>query len=391
MELADEKGNLSRLSVGTSAHFGGRFLYQFAKSFLFRLSPERAHHVTIALLSKFPRAASILSKDLPFTPRLAQKLWDLPFPHPVGLAAGLDKNGVAIDGFLMCGFSFVEVGTITPKPQEGNPLPRLFRLLQDGALINRMGFNNYGSKALATAVVQHQEEGIIGINLGKNKSTPNEEAVSDYLTCLEDVFDVADYFVLNVSSPNTPGLRDLQSEASLVPLVKTLLAARNQLYAERSHRNSSARPCPPVLLKLAPDLSDESILTIGHALKLVGIDGFIASNTTLSRDGLASPHQREVGGLSGRPLRTRSTEVIRLLYEATGGTIPIIGSGGIFNAWDAYEKIRAGASLIQIYTGFIYQGPALIQDIHSGLNELLQQDGYASITDAIGIDVLLHK
>lgn len=362
-------------------------MYRFAKSVFFRMSAERAHHLAIAALSKFPRSSRLMTQNFTPSPRLQQQLWHLKFPHPVGLAAGLDKNGVAIDGLFSCGFSFVEVGTVTPKAQPGNPSPRLFRLLEDEALINRMGFNNEGSQSLADAVRKHRSPGIVGINLGKNKVTSNDAAVEDYLKCLLDVIDIADYLVINVSSPNTPGLRDLQSEASLIPLVRTLIQARDRYFANEKNASQSTHPIPPMFLKLAPDLPNESIQAIGKELKNTGIDGFIATNTTLARDGLQSTRQGEVGGLSGRPLHARSTEVIRILYEATEGAIPIIGSGGIFNAEDAYEKIRAGASLIQIYTGFIYRGPSLIREVVLGIDDFLQRDGLATIQDAVGIDV----
>lgn len=358
-------------------------MYSLLRPLLFSMSPERAHHVALAVLAQAPAASRWIAAPPPVLPSLRQTLWNMPFPHPVGLAAGLDKNAIAVDGLLSLGFAFVEVGTVTPKPQPGNRRPRLFRLREDEALINRMGFNNDGVDALVDRLRRRKHSGVVGVNLGKNKITPNELAVADYLTCLTAALPTADYIVINVSSPNTPGLRDLQGEATLLPLAAQVVEARNRLVSAGRCRPGKF---PPVLVKLAPDLSNEAVAALGPALVAVGVDGFVATNTTIARHGLQSPIKHEAGGLSGRPLQSRSTEVIRLLYRAVSGRVPIIGSGGIFTADDAYAKIRAGASLVQIYTGFIYKGPGIIREICVGIADRLRRDGFETLTDAIGVD-----
>ncbi|GMA49570.1 dihydroorotate dehydrogenase (quinone) [Alicyclobacillus contaminans] len=360
-------------------------MYSWIRPLLFRLPPETAHRLTLHSLSRFPRLTDLAARSLPPAPELAQKLWNRTFPHPVGLAAGLDKDAVAVNGLLRCGFSFLEVGTVTPQPQPGNPTPRLFRLLEDEALINRMGFNNRGVDVVYQNLLKRKHPGIIGVNIGKNKWTVNEEAQTDYVTLVDRLYRVADYFTINVSSPNTPGLRDLQSEHHLLPLVQAVLQARKRQAALHEDR---VRPhWVPVLVKLAPDLPNEQLAALAVQLQAAGVDGLIATNTTVARGGLTSAYQRETGGLSGRPLRRRSTEVISLLYRATDGRLPIIGSGGIFDADDAYEKIQAGASLIQVYTGFIYRGPALVGDIVRGLQQRLAAEGFANIAEAVGSKV----
>jgi dihydroorotate dehydrogenase len=339
------------------------------------MSAERAHTTTLRLLSTCPQLVRLAAPHIEAPASLHQQIWGLSFPHPVGLAAGLDKNAEAIPGWFACGFSFAEVGTVTPMPQPGNPQPRLFRLREDQALINRMGFNNHGVTEMRKHLAQRRPGYVVGVNLGKNKWTPNESAVDDYVTLITHVGTLADYFVINVSSPNTPGLRDLQSEEALIPLVQTILERRDELGSR-----------PPVLVKLSPDLPDSALTDLAKALMTCGVDGFIATNTTIARNELCSPNAGESGGLSGRPLAQRSTDVIRLLHQATQGTVPIIGCGGIFSAQDAYQKIRAGAHLVQVYTGFIYRGPRIVKDIVDGLDELLRQDGYAHVRDAIGVD-----
>lgn len=361
-------------------------MYPFVRSILFRMEPELAHNVTLQALSYFPSAPRLMTPRVPYIKSLDQSLWGMRFPHPIGLAAGLDKNGIAVDGLMECGFSFIEVGTVTPRPQPGNEKPRMFRLRSDQALINRMGFNNRGAAALKRELLHRTRKGIVGVNLGKNKTTPNELAATDYLQSLQTLFPVSDYIVINVSSPNTPGLRDLQNEETLVPLAKSVLLERNRL--SETTKASGKYHHPPVLVKLAPDLADEAIQILGQELVSVGIDGFIATNTTVLRNDLQSHFQREQGGLSGKPLGSRSTEVIRLLAQATNRKIPIIGSGGIFSVEDAYQKIRAGAALLQIYTGFIYEGPMLVHRLMRGLAERLRQDGFSSIVEAIGTDLL---
>jgi dihydroorotate dehydrogenase len=353
-------------------------VYRLLRPILFRIDPEAAHHLTLAVVSRVPWAAGLAVGNVREHPSLRQSLWGRAFAHPVGLAAGLDKNAVAVPALFRCGFSFVEVGTVTPRPQPGNPKPRLFRLPADEALINRMGFNNDGAVAVAGRVRRWRGMGVIGVNLGKNKVTPNERAQDDYLTLVQVFAPLADYLVINVSSPNTPGLRDLQTQEHLLPLVQAVSAARDR-FALADRR-------PPLLVKLSPDLADADLEDLAIALEQAGVDGLIATNTTITRPALTTPDVQETGGLSGRPLRQRATEVIRLLYRATGGRLPIIGSGGVMSADDAYEKIRAGASLVQVYTGFIYRGPRLVREMVDGLAERLARDGFTHIREAIGAD-----
>ncbi|MCL6632395.1 MAG: dihydroorotate dehydrogenase (quinone) [Alicyclobacillus herbarius] len=356
-------------------------MYSLLRRVLFRLDPELAHKITLHTLSLMPSVARLFASSPSPAPQLSQTLWGYKFSHPVGLAAGLDKDGIAIDGLLACGFSFLEVGTVTPRPQPGNAKPRLFRLREDEALINRMGFNNQGAASLRKNLLRRRRRGIIGVNCGRNKTTPNELAAEDYLLSMETVYPLADYIVINVSSPNTPGLRDLQAEESLLPLAETVLRKRDELYQAS---NALAAHRPPVLVKLSPDLADDALVQLAKRLTEIGIDGLIATNTTIRRDGLSSVHQSESGGLSGKPLRSRSTQVVSLLYQAIGQTVPIIGCGGVSSAFDAYEKICAGASLIQIYTGFIYQGPGLVRNIVEELPTLLERDGFDHLRQAVG-------
>ncbi|MCF8566082.1 quinone-dependent dihydroorotate dehydrogenase [Alicyclobacillus tolerans] len=357
-------------------------MYSLLRPLLFRLDPEFAHKLVLHSMALMPSLGRLASSSFDASPTLNQTLWNLKFPHPIGLAAGLDKDGIAIDGLLSCGFSFIEVGTVTPKPQPGNATPRLFRLLEDQALINRMGFNNQGAAKLAENVRRRRKRGVVGVNLGKNKTTPNEQAASDYLALLDALYPLPDYVVINVSSPNTPGLRDLQTEESLIPLAKSVLARRDEQY--ESYRDRVRPHKTPVLVKLAPDLTNEALSAVAQGLLDIGIDGFIATNTTLSREGISSAHSHESGGLSGKPLKKRSTEVIRILYQATRGRVPIVGSGGVFDADDAYEKVCAGANLVQVYTGFIYRGPQIVGSIVTGLEKRLRQDGFSSIQEAVG-------
>lgn len=332
-------------------------MYSLIKRFLFLFPPEKAHHLTFFFL-KLPGISTLLqllyrAPD----PRLKRKLFGLDFPGPVGLAAGLDKNALAYEAFGNMGFGFVEVGTLTPKAQPGNEKPRLFRLLADEALINRMGFNNDGAETARLRLLKRKKGLIIGGNIGKNKLTPNEKATEDYQYCFTTLFDVVDYFVVNVSSPNTPGLRALQDKEPLTQLLNSVQALNK----------AKAKP-KPVLLKIAPDLTNEQLNDIIEIVRTTGIDGVIATNTTIQRDGLhtttAELENIGAGGLSGKPLRQRSTEVIRYLKEKSGNAFPVIGVGGIHSAADAMEKLKAGADLLQLYTGFIYEGPKLIRDIH---------------------------
>lgn len=352
-------------------------MYPLIRKLLFRIQPEQAHRLTIHLVSAWPGAVRLTAGRFTPSPTLAQTVCGLHFPHPIGLAAGLDKNAEAVDGWFHCGFSFAEVGTVTPLPQPGNPQPRLFRLPVDEALINRMGFNNDGAGRMKKRLANRRRQGIVGVNLGKNKVTPNDAAANDYVTLIDHLGALADYLVINVSSPNTPGLRDLQSESALVPLVEQVLARRNELDRR-----------PPVFVKLAPDLADEAIDPLANALVQAGVDGLIATNTTVSRVGLTSALASEPGGLSGRPLESRSTDFVKRLYRVTRGGVPIIGSGGVFTPLDAYRKIRAGARLVQVYTGFIYRGPGLVKELVEGLTDLLHRDGFAHLEDAVGVDAL---
>ncbi|MET3979308.1 dihydroorotate dehydrogenase [Mucilaginibacter sp. UYP25] len=339
-------------------------MYQLLKPLLFRFDPENVHYFVTRNLRRFNRfpGGTALSKALwgVDDKRLEREIFGLKFKNPVGLAAGFDKNAELISEMGNLGFGFVEVGTVTPLPQPGNDKPRMFRLPEDEALINRMGFNNHGVDVAAERIAAYrkglkpgQQPLIIGGNIGKNKVTPNEDAVSDYIKCFDRLFDVVDYFVVNVSSPNTPGLRELQEKAPLMHILNTL-----------QQRNSKGGISRPVLLKIAPDLTNEQLNDIADIVKQTGIAGIIATNTTISREGLISKHKGETGGLSGSPLTKRSTEVIRYLYKRSGGSFPIIGVGGIHSAEDAMDKIAAGASLVQLYTGFIYEGPALIGRIN---------------------------
>ena len=291
-------------------------------------------------------------------PSLERELFGLKFPNPVGLAAGFDKQASFYKEFSSLGFGFIEVGTITPKPQDGNPQPRMFRLTADEALINRMGFNNGGLEMARENLMNRDRSFIIGGNIGKNKVTPNEDATDDYLKCFHALHDLVDYFVVNVSSPNTPGLRELQDKEPLTKLLATLKTENLKIDQPK-----------PILLKIAPDLTDEQLDDIVAIVADTKIDGVIATNTTISRDGLKSPEslKNEAGGVSGKPVRVRSTEVIKYLHDKSNGSFPIIGVGGIHSAEDALEKLDAGASLVQIYTGFIYEGPELIKSINKAL------------------------
>lgn len=294
-------------------------------------------------------------------PSLQRTIWGITFPNPVGLAAGFDKDAKFTDPLACLGFGFIEIGTLTPRPQSGNPKPRLFRLPADNALINRMGFNNDGVVAAVERLRKRKEKVIIGGNIGKNKDTPNEQAADDYEKCFLALYDVVDYFVVNVSSPNTPGLRALQDKEPLTQLLSRLQMLNKQKGGMK-----------PLLLKIAPDLTNGQLDDIIDIVRTTGLDGLVSSNTTISRDGLATPKADVeaigLGGLSGAPIRQRATDVIRYIHKNSNGSIPIIASGGIFTAADAREKLDAGASLVQVYTGFIYEGPAIAKNICNGLS-----------------------
>ncbi|SBV36231.1 dihydro-orotate oxidase, FMN-linked [uncultured Stenotrophomonas sp.] len=329
-------------------------MYPLARPFLFTLDAERAHGLGLGALDLAWRTGT--------TPLLAGRIEALPtkllgleFPNPVGLAAGLDKNGEHIDALFALGFGFVEIGTITPRPQAGNPKPRMFRLPQHLAIINRMGFNNAGVDALVKNVERsRRRKGPLGINIGKNKDTPNEEALSDYLHCMERVYPLADYITVNISSPNTAGLRELQEEQALRRLVAGLREAQERLAGVHGRR-------VPMLVKIAPDLNENDIDAAARVLAELDVDGVIATNTTINRDGVEShPHATQAGGLSGAPLMPQSTFVLRRLRARLPERIPLVGVGGIQSGADAVAKMAAGASLVQCYSGLIYRGPALV-------------------------------
>jgi dihydroorotate dehydrogenase len=347
----------------------------FYKKYIFpnltRFDPEKVHYVVMDILKiacNIPLMPGILrlifeKKDT----RLERNIFGLHFKNPVGLAAGFDKNGVWTDQLSNLGFGFIEIGTVTPKPQVGNDKPRLFRLKPDEALINRMGFNNEGSIEAANNLRKRRSKMIIGGNIGKNKLTDNDDAVIDYLKAFNDLYQVVDYFVVNVSSPNTPGLRDLQEKEPLKYILKIL---------ERDNGRKS-KP-KPILLKIAPDLTNEQLDDVIEIVKETRIAGVIATNTTISREGLVSDNEivseMGAGGLSGKPLTDRSTEVIRYLSEKSNKAFHIIGVGGIYNAQDAIDKLKAGASLVQVYSGFIYEGPSIVKNICEGILKDIQKN-----------------
>ncbi len=326
---------------------------------LFLFDPEKVHHFTFSVLriaNKIPVVSNIIRSCYVIEDkRLEREVFGLKFKNPVGLAAGFDKDAKLYQELSNFGFGFIEIGTLTPKPQDGNPKKRLFRLKEDSGIINRMGFNN-GGVFEAVERLKKNKNVLIGGNIGKNKVTPNEEAISDYEICFEALYDAVDYFVVNVSSPNTPNLRALQDKEPLTKLLQTL-----------QNKNQAKSQPKPILLKIAPDLTNEQLLDIIDIVKTTHIAGVIATNTTIARENLRSENQKETGGLSGKPLTARSTEVIRFLSEKSNKAFPIIGVGGIHSPEDALEKLEAGASLIQLYTGFIYEGPQLIKRINKRL------------------------
>lgn len=337
-------------------------LYHTARKCLFRLNAETAHEVTLVGL-RIAEKLGILATLAGEFPEDPVEILGLKFPNRVGLAAGMDKEADTIDAFGRLGFGFVEVGTLTPRPQPGNDKPRLFRLIPNRAIINRMGFNNSGIDSGVEHVKKAEYKGVIGINIGKNKITPNEDAAMDYLACLSAAWPVADYIAVNFSSPNTPGLRDLQQADSATSLLASLKAEASNLCQETG-RNV------PLFMKVAPDLTDSQITELSHVFLDEGLDGLIATNTTLARTGVEEHRwSNQAGGLSGAPLTRRSTEVIQAFAAELGGKIPIIGVGGIMCAQDAVDKIKAGASLVQLYTGFVYNGPPLIVDCVRAMRE----------------------
>ncbi|HSY17719.1 MAG TPA: quinone-dependent dihydroorotate dehydrogenase [Candidatus Acidoferrales bacterium] len=351
---------------------------------LFRQDSEIAHNQAVNSLALLSRDDCLLAcvKKIYGAPELPTEVFGLKFPNPVGLAAGMDKHASAVPGWAALGFGFCELGGVTWHSQEGNPKPRMFRAIPDEAVINRMGFNNSGAEAVAQKLSDWKESGCwpahpVGINLGKSKITPLENAAGDYANSFRTLRDLADFFVVNVSSPNTPNLRQLQDKAALNGIFQALQALNN----------SQAGP-KPILVKVAPDLSISALDEIVELVKPCKIAGIVATNTTISRpstdDSALKKIYAETGGLSGKPLRMYSTEIVRHLYKQTGGQVPIIGVGGIFSAEDAWEKITAGASLVQCYTGLVYEGPALAGKIVRGLNRKLDEAGYKNIRQAVG-------
>ena len=339
-------------------------MYKIIRSLLFYVQPEKAHHITASILNivfKIPGTRILWRSFFSVKDkRLEKKVFGITFPNPVGLAAGFDKDAKIFEDLAECGFGFIEIGTLTPKAQSGNPKPRLFRLKQDEAIINRMGFNNEGVEIAVERLKNRTSNVIIGGNIGKNKVTENDNAIEDYKICFHALFNYVDYFVVNVSSPNTPGLRDLQEKEPLLKIL-SLLMEENKSYSSPK----------PILLKIAPDLTNGQLDDIIEIVKESKIAGVIATNTTISRDGLKeskdSVDSIGAGGLSGKPVRCRSTEVIRYLSINSNKSFPIIGVGGIHSAEDALEKLNAGADLVQLYTGFIYEGPSLIKRINKAI------------------------
>jgi dihydroorotate dehydrogenase len=344
-------------------------MYDILRPLLFKLDAETAHRATLYALGVAQRSnfAHWIAKppaDLP------TKVFGITFPNPVGLAAGLDKNAEHLDALDALGFGFIEVGTVTPKPQSGNDRPRLFRLPRHEAIINRMGFNNDGVDALVRNVRRSSYHGVLGINIGKNKDTPNEKAVSDYLLCLTRVYELASYVTVNISSPNTQGLRDLQEEATLRRFISVLREAQERLGSQHGRRK-------PMLLKIAPDLGEAELDAIAEVLLHTGIDGVVCSNTTIDHAAVADdPHGNEVGGLSGKPLFDRSTAVLAGMRRRLQGRVPLIGVGGILDGSDAAEKLEMGASLVQLYSGLIYRGPQLVAEC---VNEIRRQREAADV------------
>ena len=356
---------------------------------LFRLPPESVHEFALHSLSVAlgsETARRFARRRLQSEPFGKIQRFGLEFRNPVGLAAGFDKNGTAAQALAALGFGFIEVGSVTADTQPGNPRPRLFRLPRDRALINRAGFNNCGAAQLAENIRRRRPECVLGVNIGKSRDTAIENAIPDYIASFDAIYDIADYIAINVSSPNTPNLRELQRPEMLTELLRNLQQRNDEL----ANRNSPRQP-KPLLLKIAPDLTEPEIESIVDIATRLNIAGLIATNTTVSRDGLqTTPLEVEAcgeGGLSGAPLRKRSNEVIALIYRLTRGETPIIGVGGVFNAEDAWEKICAGASLIQLYTGFIYEGPGVARRINEGLAVILQHEGFGSLDEAVGCRV----
>ena len=380
------------------------YLYRQLRPLLFAGDAEKVHErmlTSVEFISKIPGFLPLLrSLFLEDNPLLRTQLFDKTLNNPIGLAAGFDKDGRIHPALFALGFGFVEIGTVTPRPQEGNPRPRLFRLKEDHAVINRMGFNNQGAWKMAERLVANTlkiksadadifelsedypaniASGMLGINIGKNKDTSLEKATDDYVSALSTLHPFAEYFTLNISSPNTEDLRNLQEKEALRILLDSVCARRDEL--DRNHSRNT-----PLLVKLAPDLDGDALENSVHVIQEFSIQGVIVTNTTVERPELKSKNRTETGGLSGKPLQKRSTAMIRTLFAELGADIPIIGVGGIFNGADAYEKIRAGAAAVQIYTALIYEGPGLVRKVKEELANLLESDGYKSVSEAVGAD-----
>jgi dihydroorotate dehydrogenase len=351
---------------------------------LFRLPAETAHELALNSLSLSSKLTkTVLGDRLRRSPFGKLRRFGLTFPNPVGLAAGFDKDGIALQSLAALGFGFIEAGTVTHHPQPGNERPRLFRLPLDKALINRAGFNNHGAEAFAERVNQQRPDCVLGVSIGKSKVVAVEDAVEDYLKSFESVYQVADYVAVNVSSPNTPRLRELQNAEQLDELLRALQALNKKLAGA-----DSGHGAVPILVKVSPDLNDEELKNIVEVVQRNDIAGLIATNTTTGRAGLRTPAEKVAacgaGGLSGAPLLCRSAQVIARLYNLTGGTLPLIGVGGIFTAEDAWEMISAGASLVQVYTGLIYEGPSIARDINEGLRRIISSAAFVSFDEAVG-------
>ncbi|XP_015174191.1 PREDICTED: dihydroorotate dehydrogenase (quinone), mitochondrial [Polistes dominula] len=379
--------SLITVTSSAAALFGGICIYQGNEKFykeiaiplVQRIDPEIAHNLAVKAL----KWGFVPKEKFNDPVSLRTSIWEIVFKNPLGMAAGFDKQGEAIEGLHKIGFSFVEIGSITPEPQSGNPKPRVFRLLEDNAIINRYGFNSDGHDKVWERIKKLRDNkdfvGIIGINLGKNKDS--ESAEQDYINGIKKFADVADYFVINISSPNTPGLRLLQSKEKLENLLIKINETRQTIGSKQ-----------PLLLKLAPDLSEVDRQDIADIVlrSKSKVDGLILCNTTISRINLINENRKESGGLSGAPLTDISTQIISDMYKRTNGKIPIIGVGGVFSGEDAYHKIRAGASLIQLYTSYIYNGPPIVGKIKKELNDILKRDGFSSISEAVGKDIKIN-
>ncbi|HVA84329.1 MAG TPA: quinone-dependent dihydroorotate dehydrogenase [Candidatus Binataceae bacterium] len=347
------------------------FYHRVLRPLLFQVDPERAHRLTLAMM----KPLALLREPTPDPPALATTVWGIRFSNPVGLAAGMDKDIRAVAGWQAVGFGFAELGTVTPFAQPGNLRPRLWRLPEHRALVNRLGFPSTGMEMAAGRLAQLRRRGLkirLGLNLGPNKDTPRERVASDYATLVARLGALADFIVINVSSPNTPGLRDWQSPARLAPLMRPILAEAIKLTPRR-----------PVLVKLSPDLDAPVLAAVCEAVSAAGVDGLVACNTTIAREAVGVRTEYE-GGLSGAPLNKRARAMVAEIRRRTGGTMPIVGVGGVFSADDAYGLVCAGASLVELYTGLVYEGPGLVQRIKKGLLGLLQRDGLSSIAEAVG-------